>query len=224
MSTVTVAPGAELGARRAGTRGRPAARSRGPPPSRGRARALRGAHRLLAAPSRAAPAPVAHLQHVARAGLDDRHRHGGAVLGEDPGHAELAANESVGHGYSTLISTSTPAGRSSLVSASIVWGRESWMSSRRLCVRSSNCSRLFLSTCGLTQHRPPLGLDRQRDRARHLRPGLFRRAHDVRRGLVQHHVVERLEADPDLACHRYSSRRAMYEPSAVGSRTMSAPP
>src|ERR1017187_5470578 len=52
-----------------------------------------------------------------------------------------------------------------------------------------------------TQHGPPLHLHRQRDRTRHLRPGLFRRAHDVRRGLVEHHVVKRLEADPDLACH-----------------------
>src|SRR3989440_3310624 len=51
--------------------------------------------------------------------------------------------------YSTLISTSTPAGRSSLVSASIVCERESSMSISRLCVFSSNCSRLFLSMCGL---------------------------------------------------------------------------
>src|SRR2546428_600114 len=51
--------------------------------------------------------------------------------------------------YSTLISTSTPAGRSSFVSASTVWDRESRMSMSRLCVFSSNCSRLFLSMCGL---------------------------------------------------------------------------
>ena len=30
----------------------------------------------------------------------------------------------------------------------MVAGRESTMSMRRLCVRSSNCSRLFLSMCG----------------------------------------------------------------------------
>src|SRR5207253_2507438 len=48
-----------------------------------------------------------------------------------------------------LISTSTPAGRSSFMSASTVCGVGSKMSSRRLCVRSSSCSRLFLSTCGL---------------------------------------------------------------------------
>src|SRR6478672_8495787 len=94
-------------------------------------------------------AAVADLHHVAGARLDHRHRHRGAVFREDAGHAELPADESVRHGYSTLISTSTPAGRSSLVSASIVCGRESLMSSRRLCVRSSNCSRRFLSTCGL---------------------------------------------------------------------------
>src|SRR5213594_1560039 len=51
--------------------------------------------------------------------------------------------------YSTLISTSTPAGRSSFVSASTVCERESRMSISRLCVFSSNCSRLFLSMCGL---------------------------------------------------------------------------
>src|SRR5437762_6628173 len=51
--------------------------------------------------------------------------------------------------HCTLISTSTPAGRSSLVSASIVCERESRMSIKRLCVFSSNCSRLFLSMCGL---------------------------------------------------------------------------
>src|SRR5260370_29986217 len=48
----------------------------------------------------------------------------------------------------SLISTSTPAARSSFISASTVCGVGSTMSSRRLCVRISNCSRLFLSTCG----------------------------------------------------------------------------
>ena len=47
-----------------------------------------------------------------------------------------------------LISTSTPAGRSSFISASTVCGVGSKMSISRLCVRSSNCSRDFLSTCG----------------------------------------------------------------------------
>src|SRR2546422_174305 len=42
--------------------------------------------------------------------------------------------------YSTLISTSTPAGRSSFVSASTVWERVSMMSISRLWVFSSNCS------------------------------------------------------------------------------------
>src|SRR4029450_755582 len=50
--------------------------------------------------------------------------------------------------YWSLISTSTPAARSSLPSASIVCCVGSRMSSRRLCVRISNCSRDFLSTCG----------------------------------------------------------------------------
>src|SRR6185312_9291858 len=47
-----------------------------------------------------------------------------------------------------LISTSTPAERSSFISASSVCCVGSRMSSRRLCVRISNCSRDFLSTCG----------------------------------------------------------------------------
>src|SRR5437588_3652358 len=47
-----------------------------------------------------------------------------------------------------LISTSTPAGRSSFIKASTVCGVGSRMSSKRLCVRISNCSRDFLSTCG----------------------------------------------------------------------------
>src|SRR5262245_26332100 len=99
-----------------------------------------------------------HLHHMARPSLDHGDRHGGAVLREDAGHAQLPADQSCAHRYSTLISTSTPAGRSSLVSASMVWGRESLMSSRRLWVRSSNCSRLFLSMCGLrnTVHRSVL--------------------------------------------------------------------
>src|SRR6266480_3833354 len=48
----------------------------------------------------------------------------------------------------SLISTSTPAARSSFIRASTVCGVGSTMSSRRLWVRISNCSRLFLSTCG----------------------------------------------------------------------------
>src|SRR5437868_12531347 len=47
-----------------------------------------------------------------------------------------------------LISTSTPAGRSSFMSASTVCGVGSRISINRLCVRISNCSRDFLSTCG----------------------------------------------------------------------------
>src|SRR6476660_4155189 len=51
------------------------------------------------------------------------------------------------------------------------------------------------------KHGPTLGLDRQRDRARDLGAGLFGGAHDVRGGLVEHHVVDRLEADADSLCH-----------------------
>src|SRR5213082_3349936 len=88
-----------------------------------------------------------HLHHRARARFDHRDGHVRALGVEHARHAQLATNQS-GH-YWTLISTSTPAGRSSLVSASIVCERESRMSISRLCVFSSNCSRLFLSMCGL---------------------------------------------------------------------------
>src|SRR5262249_8870893 len=52
------------------------------------------------------------------------------------------------HFPNALISTSTPAGRSSFISASTVCWVGSRMSNNRLCVRISNCSRDFLSTCG----------------------------------------------------------------------------
>src|SRR2546422_1955512 len=88
------------------------------------------------------------LHHGTGARLDHRYRHRRALRVEDARHAELPADQS-GHPYSTLISTSTPAGRSSFVRASTVWERVSMMSISRLWVFSSNCSRLFLSMCGL---------------------------------------------------------------------------
>src|SRR5579871_1168848 len=48
-----------------------------------------------------------------------------------------------------LISTSTPAGRSSFIKASMVRWFGFTISTSRLWVRISNCSRDFLSTCGL---------------------------------------------------------------------------
>jgi hypothetical protein len=106
--------------------------------------------------------------------------------------------------HSTLISTSTPAGRSSFVSASIVWAgsrgcRAGACASAARTARGSSCPR-----AATAEHRPALHLHRKRDRSRHLRAGLLRRAHDVRRGLVEHLVVERLEPDANLACHGHS--------------------
>src|SRR5690606_5181956 len=94
----------------------------------------------------------ADQDHGARAGLDDGDGHLHTLVIEDPRHADLPADQS-GHlrislRQSTLISTSTPAGRSSFVNASIVCERLSTMSISRLCVRSSTCSRLCLSMCG----------------------------------------------------------------------------
>src|SRR3974390_3740606 len=81
-----------------------------------------------------------------------RHRHVFAGLGEQPRHSNFLCEHSGTHCYSprpySLISTSTPAARSSFIKASTVCGVGSTISSRRLCVRISNCSRLFLSTCG----------------------------------------------------------------------------
>src|SRR4029078_2407539 len=109
------------------------------------------------------------LSNPARARLDDGGGGDRAVGGEDLRHAYLAPNDSIHHvsfqlpaasvrlpassSYlcslaNALISTSTPAGRYSVISASTVCGVGSKMSIRRLCVRSSNCSRDFLSTCG----------------------------------------------------------------------------
>src|SRR4029453_4519196 len=91
----------------------------------------------------------------------------------------------------SLISTSTPAGRSSFMSESTVCGVGSTMSSRRLWVRISNCSRSVLSTGGLRgPARPPAG------------PGL----HDLFHRPVKQLVVVRLQANPDLligsqGCH-----------------------
>src|SRR2546423_1885221 len=107
---------------------------------------LGGALRLADAEAQLDPG-AGDLHHRARARLDHRHGHVGALGVEHARHAEFATNQS-GH-YWTLISTSTPAGRSSLANASIVCERESRISISRLCVFSSNCSRLFLSMCGL---------------------------------------------------------------------------
>src|SRR3989338_3820880 len=51
--------------------------------------------------------------------------------------------------YNILISTSTPADNSNFINASIVCCVGSTISKSLLWVRISNCSRDFLSTCGL---------------------------------------------------------------------------
>src|SRR5262249_23545832 len=82
------------------------------------------------------------------AGLDHRDRRVVAVVAEDLRLAALAAEERFFPSHYSLISTSTPAGRSNFMSESTVCGVGSTMSSRRLWVRISNCSREVLSTCG----------------------------------------------------------------------------
>src|SRR3954470_14627610 len=76
-------------------------------------------------------------------------------LCEEAGHSHLLCDHTGAHVTTSLflkaqslISTSTPAARSSFISASTVCGVGSTMSKRRLWVRISNCSRLFLSTWG----------------------------------------------------------------------------
>src|SRR5262249_21579706 len=95
------------------------------------------------------------LDDHARPRLDDGDGDRPPVLGVDLGHAYMLADDCDDrHCYfacslpNALISTSTPAGSSSFMSASTVWGVGSKMSTRRLWVRISNCSRLFLSTWG----------------------------------------------------------------------------
>src|SRR5262249_14413574 len=116
----------------------------------------------------------ADLRDGARARLDHGHGHDVALLVEDLRHADFASNQS--HHFRkvlsrrrtfesspfgrleavapycacyVLISISTPAGMSSFSSASMVWPVERVMSISRLWMRISNCSRDFLSTCGL---------------------------------------------------------------------------
>src|SRR5690606_9825869 len=92
----------------------------------------------------------AHGDDLAAGELQDGHRDMAAVFLEDAGHAHLLRDDAGTHHFSSfnLMSTWTPAARSSLPSASTVWGVGSTMSSRRLWVRISNCSRAFLSICG----------------------------------------------------------------------------
>src|SRR5439155_6984236 len=106
----------------------------------------------------------AMAQHLAIAELEHGHRDMFAGLRKDPRHPDLLCDHSGAHRRAScsfcpleartgsknqsLISTSTPAARSSFIRASTVCGVGSTMSSSRLWVRISNCSRLFLSMCG----------------------------------------------------------------------------
>src|SRR5271169_4594265 len=86
--------------------------------------------------------------------LHDGHGDNFARRIDDLGHPQFFTYESINHclyraaRYSSLISTSTPAAKSSLPSASMVCWVGSSTSSSRLWVRTSKCSRDFLSTCG----------------------------------------------------------------------------
>src|SRR5690606_28090359 len=98
------------------------------------------------------------LGDAVRGGLDQGHRNGTAILGEDAAHAGLAADQTqrillrhVGSPQASLIWTSTPAASSSFISASTVLSLGSTMSSTRLCVRVSYWSRASLSACGETR-------------------------------------------------------------------------
>src|SRR6185312_3589752 len=80
-----------------------------------------------------------------------RHRrHLAGLRVEELGHAQLLADDA----FHSLISMSTPAGRSRRISESTVFGVGEWMSIRRLCVRTSKCSRESLSLNGdrITQY------------------------------------------------------------------------
>src|SRR5262249_55642619 len=95
-----------------------------------------------------------HLRDDARPRLQHCRRMHTTVGAEQLRHPDFFSDQSSDHRYlpcslpNSLISTSTPAGKSSFISASTVCGVGSKMSISRLCVRISNCSRDFLSTCG----------------------------------------------------------------------------
>src|SRR5437870_10061832 len=84
--------------------------------------------------------------------LNDGYRNSCSVIFQQLRHPDLFSQQAGNHFVcsrpNALISTSTPAGKSNFISASTVCGVGSRMSSSRLCVRISNCSRDFLSTCG----------------------------------------------------------------------------
>src|SRR5687768_5448552 len=95
-----------------------------------------------------------HLDNWARSHFDDCAGDQYPILHKNLRHANFSTQQPTDHGRSlsvqayNLISTSTPADRSSFMRASTVCGVGSRISSNRLWVRSSNCSRDFLSTCG----------------------------------------------------------------------------
>src|SRR5262245_45879394 len=65
------------------------------------------------------------------------------------------------------------------------------------------------------QHRDPLDLGGQRDRAAHLRAGPLGRVDDVHRGLVDHLVIVPLDSDADSLRHVVfapSKERSVYRP------------
>ncbi len=95
---------------------------------------------------------------------------------------------------------STPAGRSSRISESTVFGVGEWMSIRRLCVRTSKCSRESLSLNGDADHAVDVLLGGQGHRAGDGGAGALGRLHDLARRLVELLVVVALQADADLLC------------------------
>src|SRR5439155_1952693 len=98
----------------------------------------------------AVPRGRPHLGDGARSRLDHGHRQDVALVVVELRHADLFADEA-DHGVvsQVLISMSTPAGMSSFSRASMVCALDRVMSISRLWIRISNCSRDFLSTCGL---------------------------------------------------------------------------
>ena len=103
-----------------------------------------------------------------------------------------------------LISTSTPAERSSFISASSVCCVGSRMSSSRLCVRISNCSRDFLSMCGERSTQYLLILVGSGIGPATLAPVRLAVSTISAGRLVEELVVVGLEPDADLRC-RHSS-------------------
>ena len=138
-------------------------------------------------------------------GFDGHHgdRHHRAVLREDLGHADLAAEDSDAWLAHILISMSTPAASAESHQGVDRLGRGVEDVDEPLVGADLELLPAVLVDERRTQDGELLDTRRQRHRADDVRAGALGRLHDLERRLVQQPVVVCLEADPDpLPCHQ----------------------